>query len=263
MATSVENNEHWGQIPIAPRGSVLRKPKAAEVVARDIVRDILAQGLVPGDRLPLEAEMLDSYGVSRESLREGLRLLEVQGMISIRRGPGGGPTVGTVDPANMGRMQALFFHMAGATYDDLFEAWRFGEVALARLAAGNVDDEARAAVMRPYVEDDVGLDEHADIEVFVEGHGGFHASIADLAGNKVMALTLRSLGQIVAHHVATAGDPRRIHDVLVHDHVEIAKAIAEGDVGKSDRLMGEHLSHVVDLTRGELGEVLDGPVEWL
>src|SRR5215208_4511482 len=85
-------------IPIAPGNGLRRSPKKAETVARDIVRDIVRQGRQPGDALASESEMLDEYGTSRESLREALRLLEVQGLVSIRRGPGGGPSVCSVDP---------------------------------------------------------------------------------------------------------------------------------------------------------------------
>lgn len=69
------------------------KPKAAETVARRVVETILQQGLANGDRLPREAEMVEEFGVSRETLREALRLLETQRLIALRRGPGGGPVV--------------------------------------------------------------------------------------------------------------------------------------------------------------------------
>ena len=68
-----------------------RTVKASERVAQEIVRDIVRRGLETGDRLPLEAAMVEEYGVSRTSLREALRLLEVQGLISLKPGPGGGP----------------------------------------------------------------------------------------------------------------------------------------------------------------------------
>src|SRR5581483_7525231 len=73
-----------------------RNAKTSEVVALDIVRDIVARNLKPGDKLPLESELLRQYRVSRSSLREALRLLEVQGLITIRPGPGGGTVVGRV-----------------------------------------------------------------------------------------------------------------------------------------------------------------------
>ncbi|SFT82384.1 DNA-binding transcriptional regulator, FadR family [Geodermatophilus amargosae] len=250
-------------IPIAAGGSVLRPLKAAEVVAREVVRSITAAGLQPGDGLPSEAQMLQQYGVSRESLREGLRLLEVQGMISIRRGPGGGPVVGTVDSANLGRMEALFFHLAGATYDELFEAWVFAESTLARMAAMNPDAALREQVMAPYLSGDVEDDEHVDLDVYVTGHEGFHGAVSGLAGNRVFQLTFRAYGQILAHHTATVGDVRKLHKKLVEDHLKVAQVIVDGDAEVAATLMQEHLSQVFDLHRGELGPLLEGPVGWL
>jgi len=253
-----------GGIPIASGRSLLRPLKAAEVVARDLVRDIAAAGLVPGESLESEADMLKKYGVSRESLREGLRLLEVQGMINIRRGPGGGPSVGTVDPANLGRMHALFFNLSGATYAELFETWVFAETALAGFAAANPDEELRRKTMDAFLEEEANHEhEHLDLEQFVEGHESFHSAVAALSGNKVMELTFRSYGLLVAHHVATVGDPRPIQDALVEDHVRIATTIADGDRDESERLMREHLQRVIEINIEQLGDLVQGPVEWL
>ena len=251
-------------IPIAAGGSVLRPLKAAEVVARHVVHDITAAGLQPGDGLPSESQMLQQYGVSRESLREGLRLLEVQGMISIRRGPGGGPVVGTVDSANLGRMEALFYHLAAATYDELFEAWLFAESHLARLAASNPDSALREEVMEPYLSGDVEDDDHhVDLEVYLSGHEGFHGAVSGLAGNRVLQLTFRAYGQVVAHHFSTVGDVRKLHNKLVEDHLKLAQAIVDGDSESAASLMHEHLSQVIEITRDELGSLLEGPVDWL
>lgn len=251
-------------IPIASGGSVLRPLKAAEVVAREVVQSITAAGLQPGDSLPSESQMLEQYGVSRESLREGLRLLEVQGMITIRRGPGGGPVVGTVDAANLGRMEALFFHLAGATYDELFEAWLFAESTLARMAASNPDAALRAQVMEPYLARDVEDDEHhVDLELYLSGHGGFHGAIAALTGNRVLQITFRAYSQIVAHHFSIAGDVRKIHNKLVDDHLKLAQAIVDGDAEVAASLMHEHLAQVIEINGEELGSMLEGPVVWL
>src|SRR4051794_14541226 len=187
-----------GCIPIAPSHGVMRQLKTSESVARDIVHDIVEQQLETGDSLPSEAVMLEHYGVSRESLREALRLLEVQGLISIRRGPGGGPIVGTVDPANLGRVSTLFFYMAGATYRELFEAWVVGESTLAEMAARNPSAEARQEAMAPYL---AGASSRVtgEIEEFVEQHVSFHAIIGRLAANRVIELTMQVYGMIVSH----------------------------------------------------------------
>ena len=250
-------------IPIAGGASVLRPLKAAEVVAREVVRTIMSEELMPGHSLPSEAVMVKQYGVSRESLREGLRLLEVQGMITIRRGPGGGPVVGTVDSANLGRMQALFYNLAGATYDELFAAWVFAETTLAGMAAAHPDKATREAAMAPYLSGEVGDDEHVDLEVYLDGHEGFHGTVAGLAGNRVFHLTFRAFGQLVAHHLATVGDVRRIHQALVEDHLQLAQAIFDGDADDAASLMEAHLSHVLAINKAELGTLLEGSVEWL
>jgi GntR family transcriptional repressor for pyruvate dehydrogenase complex len=66
-----------------------RAPKTAMIVARRIVRDIDRLSLGPGDKLPPERVMLEEYQVGRGTLRESLRFLELQGIISLKPGPGG------------------------------------------------------------------------------------------------------------------------------------------------------------------------------
>lgn len=241
--------------------SLLRPLKAAETVARTIVGEIQSQRLPPGAGLPSEAAMLEKYGVSRESLREGLRLLEVQGMITIRRGPGGGPFVGSVDAAHLGRVSALFYNMAGATYEELLESWVWAEAELAERAARNPDAELRAARMEPFLHEH---DHTPDgLGSYLERHAGFHHAVAGLAGNRVLALSLQTYGQIVAHHVAVLADPRLLRDVLVDDHLHIAKAVMLGRPRQARDLMGSHLRGVAAYCRDRLGIPLDSPVEWL
>ena len=63
-----------------------RPPKAAMLVAQRIVRDIVPGGLRPGDVLPPERAMLATYETGRGTLREALRLLEFQGVITLKPG---------------------------------------------------------------------------------------------------------------------------------------------------------------------------------
>src|SRR5579864_1425673 len=93
-----------------------RPAKTAETVAAAIVHDMVSRNLGPGDTLPAEAAMLAHYRVSRASLREALRLLEVQELIRLKPGPGGGPIVTAVDPRNLAKMTTLYLHLGGATY---------------------------------------------------------------------------------------------------------------------------------------------------
>ena len=205
--------------------TVLRPLKTSESVARDIVHSVVTGGLGEGDSLPAEARMLEQYGVSRESLREGLRLLEAQGLITLRRGPGGGPVVGAVDPANLGRASTLYYHLVGATYGELFEAWAVAEGYLAERAARNEDRALVRATLERYLDDE---GEFASLEEFVAHHTEFHTEVGMLAGNRVMQLSLMAIGQTVTHHIAYTADPRDVADILLHDHRVIAAAIIAG-----------------------------------
>jgi len=105
--------------PPRPRGR-----KRAEQVAFGIVQKIVARGQQAGDKLPHEAEMLAEYGVSRSSLREALRLLEVQGLVTIRPGRrGSGTEVGRIDPANLAGTLVLYLMMQRVNMNQLLEAW--------------------------------------------------------------------------------------------------------------------------------------------
>jgi len=248
-------------IGIATSDAVLRPLKTSESVARDIVHDIIDQGLTTGDSLLPEVAMLDHYGVSRESLREGLRLLEVQGLITIRRGPGGGPVVGTVDPANLGRMSTLFFYMAGATYSELFEAWVISESVLAELAARNPDARAREAAMAPCLHRQGHTPERLD--EFVQQHTEFHGAIGSLVNNRVLELSMRVYGQIVSHHVAVVNDPRGLRDQIADDHDAIADAIIAGHHRRARELMARHIRNVEQFNRDQMGEKVNDFIEWL
>ena len=70
-----------------------RGTKRALLVAHQIVDEIGRSDLDVGDKLLPEQEMLIRYGVARATLREALRFLELQGVIHLKPGPGGGPVV--------------------------------------------------------------------------------------------------------------------------------------------------------------------------
>jgi DNA-binding FadR family transcriptional regulator len=252
-----------GAIPIAPGNGLTRPPKRAETVARDLVRDIVRQGRQPGDALSSEADMVAAYAVSRESLREALRLLEVQGLVAIRRGPGGGPSVCTVDPANLGRISTLYYHMAGATYRELSEAWVLAESLLAGRAARNPHADARLAAMLPYLQDRNGSSgSDADVTAFMRTHMSFHARVAALVQNRVLEITLQTMGQIVSHHVVVTDDPRGLGRDLGDDHRRVAVAIVAGLADQASSIMEEHIGGIARAAGEHLGPRFDDLIEW-
>jgi GntR family transcriptional regulator, transcriptional repressor for pyruvate dehydrogenase complex len=232
--------------------------KTSEVVAFAVARDIVEHGLRSGDRLPPEAEMLGQYGVSRESLREALRLLEAQGIVSIRRGPGGGPVVGRASSMNLARTMTLYFQLAGATYDELLGAWRMLEPLAAELAAANPDRTLVRTTFGPHVEP---FDDGGDVEAYQAHSNGLHFSVIEFGANEVLALVVGAIGDIIRTHVILRIDPFELRGLIDDDHAAIAAAVMAGDGTGARQAMLAHVDRLLPVYRaawdGDLGEIIE------
>ena len=239
---------------VAPR----RSSKASDFVALDIVRDVVSRNLRPGDKLPPEAEMLRQYQVSRSTLREALRVLEVQGLVRSRPGPGGGTVVGKVEVASFGRTLTLHMHLVGATYDELLSGYVLAESITAELAASNPDRALVARLMRPYVADGkAAMHPHAVSEGFK-----FHETVAVLADNRVLGFMLQTPGAIVNDHIVTRLNRKVLEDHIVHDHSRIAAAIIAGNPRKAYLAMHEHTERLVEHFRAYWPRKVGEKIEW-
>ena len=119
--------------------------KSGEAVARMLRRDIANGDLQSGDHLPPEDELMEHFGIARTTLREGLRILESQGLIAIRRGRNGGPRVTSPPIERLAQGFALHLQLEHTTIGDLDEARQLIEPALAaRLARRHTQDDLTA-----------------------------------------------------------------------------------------------------------------------
>jgi DNA-binding FadR family transcriptional regulator len=182
--------------------------------------------------------MLVNYQVSRASLREALRLLEVQEIIRLKPGPGGGPVVSAVDPRNLARVSALYLHLGGATYAELFEAQLSLAPLCAEMAARNPDRELVTTSLAPYMAPAQPLSG----PVYWTVTNGFHGTIEQLAANRVVELLSRTVGHLWHEHVVTRMDTTGLREQIHDEHRKIARAVVAGQATKASRLMREHFS---------------------
>jgi GntR family transcriptional regulator, transcriptional repressor for pyruvate dehydrogenase complex len=243
-----------------PRQKGRRGMKLAEVLAQEIVADIAESGMAPGDRLPSEVVMAQQRGVSRASLREALRLLEVHGLITIRPGPGGGPELAELDAQDFARMATLHFHRAGVTFRQLLEARVVLEPRMAELAATN-----RRPEQIEQLRDNLARHEQQrDTEGLVHCAHQFHAQVADIAGddNKALSLMTSSLhGIFDVYNRRARGSEVMRETVAVHRG--IADAIEKGNPREAAVLMEKHMRTSAETFAREHPTLIDSTVSWL
>jgi GntR family transcriptional repressor for pyruvate dehydrogenase complex len=210
--------------------------RVAERVVRH-VRQLIERGaLKPGDRLPAERVLAGEIGVSRPSLRAGLRALAAMGVVQARHGSGtyitGGPITLVPEPLRM--LAALH----GISRDELFEARRLLEVGVAGLAAERATPEQLAAMADEVAGMFAGLgDPHQHLTHDVR----FHRAVATAANNAAVGALIEMVSglffELRRSSIEHAADLRE----SAEQHRRIYLAIRARDPEKARQAMTEHL----------------------
>ncbi|WP_395243526.1 FadR/GntR family transcriptional regulator [Agromyces sp. MMS24-K17] len=209
---------------------------------------ILAGELAPGDRLPPEKELSERLGLSRSSLREAVKALEVIRVLDVRRGDG--TYVTSLEPRLL--LEAMSFVVD--LHDDqsileIFDVRRILEPAAAAQAARRATpeqlDHLRAIV--------AAVDHAADVESLVEHDLEFHRGIAQSTGNSYLASLIDSLSS----HTVRARIWRGITQEnavgrTLQEHHAILDAIAAGDAELAEALTVVHVGGVAQWLREAL-----------
>ncbi len=171
-------------------GAAQRPPKAAMLVAQRIVQDAIRANLGPGDLLEPERTMLEKYQTGRGTLREALRLLEFQGVISLKPGPRGGPVLQNPDAAHLGSTLVLLMQLQSAPFRNIVEVRSALEPMTSGLAATRMSDDSLTE-LRGTVEQMRG--ELDDQYSFLDANKRFHDIIAWGSGNTLFGYMIESL----------------------------------------------------------------------
>ncbi len=228
LATEAEK----GQTTLEPHDTA-----AGAQVVEHVRREIEAGRLGPGDRLPPERELAPRMGVSRPSLRSGLRTLQAMGIIHARRGAG---TFIVEGPPQLGKAPLQFLAaLHGFTLDQIYEARRMLEVGAAGLAAERSTGEQIAAMADEIAGMFASLEEP---QAFLRHDLGFHRAVAAGCGNPIVATIIGTLIEIIR-------DTGRLnmHGASLREsaetHRRIYEAVKARDPERARREMTLHLEH--------------------
>jgi DNA-binding FadR family transcriptional regulator len=237
----------------------VRVPKAAELVATDLRRRIVRGELAEGDILPTELELMTSYGVSRPTVREALRVLESEALVSVRRGARGGSRVETPKVAVAARYAGLVLQMGGTTLQDVFRARRVIEPAAVRML-GEKPTKAKLDSLRAHHAYELEVID--DTDEFAAAAAAFHELVIELAGNNTLKLVGQMLLNIVqAHNRDTleraAGRRSELSHAGTDHHGRLIELLSEGKIVEAE---DEWLTHIIDAEAAALRHLGPGTV---
>ncbi len=198
--------------------------------------------------LPKQEELLAEFGVSPPSLREALRILETEGLVTVQRGNVGGAVVHTPQASKAAYMLGLVLQSRGATLADLVKAMLSLEPACAAECALRPD---RHMTVLPQLRKvmDHGLAVIDDAEAFIVAAREFHVVLVANCGNATMSLMVGTLEALWSAQVGSlVKDPeaqgsfsdRAIRQSLADEHERIYRMIAEGDARGAEQATRDH-----------------------
>ena len=224
-------------------------PRIAEIVADELRRQIIDGELADGDLLPRQEVLVEQFNVSLVSLREALRILETEGLVSVRRGNRGGAVVHAPAKASAAYMLGLLLQSDYVRLGDLGMALLELEPTCAALAARRPD--RAESVIPEFKQINDSMAEHLDDGGrFTEIGRQFHDQIVRGCGNHTMIAVVGSLETLWTSHeqqwaeqTSARGSYPSMKErrAVLNTHIKLTELIEAGDVDRARRLASRHL----------------------
>jgi GntR family transcriptional regulator, transcriptional repressor for pyruvate dehydrogenase complex len=222
---------------------------ASEQVAVQIQHHIQRAGLGPDDFLGREGDLAAVFGVSRPTLREGLKLLASGNLIRATKGPGGGIFVARTAEQGMSRSLsdsiAMMLETGAATLDELLDARLLLEVPLAGRAAHRSTPEL-VARLRAAVEAEAAAAPD-DLDALARADAEVHRSIGAAAGNRMAQALTGWVFDVLQPSLMEVLHGAIVQSAVLEQHEALLAAVVKGDPARAERAMRDHLLYLRDV----------------
>jgi DNA-binding FadR family transcriptional regulator len=232
------------------------KPREKPQQIADELRQLIIIGaLDEGDSLGHEPDLIERFGVSRPSLREALRILEAEGLISVIRGVQGGVVVHRPDQRLTARTAAIVLQSRNVPLADVFEARTIIEPAAVRLVASGRNRRACAKKLRALIDDEEEAID--DPEAFGTANACFHEELVAMAGNQTLTIVAEMLNEVVARAVTivsqadSEGGSTATRRRGVRSQERLAELIEAGEVDEAEAHWRTHMGIVGRVMLGQ------------
>ena len=238
-ATIIDINAQF-DTPPAPRLGPIHVPRSSEVLASQLRVHILDGSIADGVALPAERDLVVQTGLSRGSVREALRILHTEGLITTRPGRLGGSVARRPGDDALARYVGLFVQGRGISLMSLLQVREAIEPSIASLAAANRTEEDLAELMAvtQRVED-----AYANVPVYLAENVNWHVAVASASRNDLLKAFLTAISSLIFKASAIdnfASD--EVRSQVIKAHRRILDAIVERDADAASRRMARHLA---------------------
>lgn len=205
-----------------------------EIVYEELKRQILVGEISPGTRM-MEVELADVMGVSRTPVREAIRKLEKEGLVSIE--PRKGAYASNISIKDM---------------VDVLEVRQGLEEMAAMLAAGRITEEQKEELLEILAGYRNAV-EAANIEESIHYDEAFHIKIVSISGNKTLEQVFSTVQELALRFRYIYYDDFNRYENMPREHQMIEEAIISGDAEKAKIAAGEHVARLKEFILKEGG----------
>jgi DNA-binding FadR family transcriptional regulator len=254
MAGTTPSSEGKGAVSSGPRR---KKPQQ---IADELRTRIIAGELDEGDPLGNEPALIEQFGVSRPSLREALRILETEGLISVVRGVQGGVVVHRPDQRHTARTAALVLQARDVALADVSAARTIIEPAAVRLVATGRGRRRAATRLRALIDEQRAVID--DPDAFGQANARFHAELVAAAGNQTLAIVAEMLDEIVARAVTAVSRTDEPSDAVavrrrgIRSQERLVELIEAGDGEAAEAHWRTHMDAVGRVMLGQKAQTV-------
>ena len=237
--------------------SPMQVPKASDVLATELRERILSGEFPEGTSLPTEREMVTQTQMSRTTVREALRILEVQGLVRIKTGRSGGAFVQRPDGDSVANSVSLLIRGQQIRMAALLETREGVEPVCARLAA-TYRTEADLSRLE---EANAAIAEQGPREAFLLANVEWHVAVAAASHNELLAGFMAGLSRaIFASTDNQTFVDTAVRRTTVQAHARITEAIRAGDADAAVRRMTRHVhSYAAAIVEVDLRTAIEVP----
>ncbi|GHE05631.1 GntR family transcriptional regulator [Allgaiera indica] len=247
-------------MPPATTRSRTDRRSRPERVAEAIKAWVVEQRLQPGDRLPSEPELIERFGMAKSTIREAMRLLEAQGLVRTRTGPGGGSFVHEVSRARAQALLGNYFYFKDLTIRDIYQLRRALEPELAASLAGKLSQDVLARLEQTLHAYDVPARTLEEERAQHVDSLRFHAILAEAAENELLGFIIGFMTSVLSDITVTRrlyAPPNQELWQRGRDYQRrLLMALREGDAGAARAIMKAHMQTAQALMEGQEAEML-------